>query len=106
MRGTPPVSGGTSKIVWPYSETSTWSIEEVDRPASTMDWIWCRTAIAVVALESATDTSVHEGQRTSASMAAARCAAVCGDDAKTPAPITRATASTSSGRATWAHNGT
>ena len=52
----------------------------VELPAATMLSIWCRTAMAVVAFDCATDTSVHEGQRTSASMAAARCATVSGAD--------------------------
>ena len=32
MSGTPPASGGTSRMVWPYSDTSTWSMSAVDRP--------------------------------------------------------------------------
>ena len=72
MRGTPPASGGTSRMVWPYSETRAWSMSALDRPAATMLSIWCRTAMAVVALDCATERSVHEGQRTPASSAAAR----------------------------------
>jgi hypothetical protein len=72
MRGTPPASGGTNRIVWPYSDTSTWSMSALDLPAATMLSIWCRTAMAVVAFDSATERSVHEGQRTPASSAAAR----------------------------------
>ena len=41
-------------------------------PGATMLSIWCRTAMAVVAFDWATETSVHDGQRTPASMAAAR----------------------------------
>ena len=41
----------------------------VDRPAATMLSIWCRTAMAVEAFDWATERSVHEGHRTSASIA-------------------------------------
>ena len=57
----------------------------VDRPAATMLSIWCRTAMAVVAFDCATERSVHDGQRTPASMAAARCAAVGGAASKSAA---------------------
>src|SRR5580704_12559956 len=62
--------------------------------------------MAVVALDSATERSVHEGQRTPASMADARSPAVWGDEFNAPLPITSATARTTRGTATRAHKGT
>src|ERR1700677_804840 len=61
--------------------------------------------MAVVAFESATDTSVHDGQRTSASSAAARCPAVGGAESSAPLPITSATTRTATGRATRSQSG-
>src|ERR1700722_712786 len=61
--------------------------------------------MAVVAFESATDTSVHDGQRTSGSSAAARCPAVGGAESKAPLPITSATTRTATGRATRTQSG-
>src|SRR5271154_4077377 len=61
--------------------------------------------MAVVAFESATDTSVHDGQRTSASSAAARCPAVGAAESSAPLPITSATTRTATGRATRAQSG-
>ena len=77
-----------------------------DRPCATRLSIWCRTAMAVVAFDWATETSVHDGQRTPASMAAARWAAVWRAVSKSPLPTTSATARTTSGSATRAHSGT
>src|SRR5580698_3609169 len=78
----------------------------LDRPAATMLSIWRRTAMAVVAFDSATERSVQDGQRTPASSAAARCPAVGGEDSSAPLPITSATTSTTTGRATRAQSGT
>ena len=86
MIGIPPASGGTKRMVWPYSDTSTWSMSAPDRPCATRLSIWCRTAMAVVAFDWATETSVHDGQRTPASTAAARCDAVWGVRVEEPAP--------------------
>ncbi len=89
----------------PYSETRTWSIWPVERPAATMASIWCRTAMAVDAFDCATEMSVHDGQRTVASIAAARADAEGGPESKTPLPTTSATASTARGSVTRAHSG-
>ena len=77
----------------------------LERPAATMLSIWCRTAMAVVAFDSATERSVHDGQRTPASIAAARCPAVGGEELNAPLPITSATTRTTTGRATRAQSG-
>ena len=105
MIGMPPVSGGSSKIVWPYSDTNTWSIWAADRPSATNCSIWRRAAMAVVALDWATERSVHEGQRTPASMEAAFCEAVGGAESNTPLPTPNATPSTTSGSATRTQRG-
>ena len=105
MSGTPPASGGTSRMVWPYSDTRVRSMSAFDRPAATMLSIWWRTAMAVVAFDSATERSVHDGQRTPASRAAARWPAVGGDESRAPLPITSATTRTTTGRATRAQSG-
>ena len=59
-------------MVEPYCETSVCSICAVERPAATSRSISWRTASAVDSSDCATETSVHEGQRTTRSMAAAR----------------------------------
>ena len=74
------------------------------RPSATRCSIWWRTAIAVVAFDCATERSVHDGQRTLASMAAARCAPVAGVPSKRPLPMSKATPRTTRGSATLAHN--
>src|SRR6202050_4228431 len=61
--------------------------------------------MAVVASESATETSVHEGQRTPASIAAARCDVVGVVPWRAPLPMTRATPRTARGRATFTQSG-
>src|SRR5271156_278736 len=61
--------------------------------------------MAVVAFDSATETSVQDGQRTSASSAAARCPAVGGAESSAPLPITSATMRTATGRSTRTQSG-
>src|SRR5580700_11680664 len=62
--------------------------------------------MAVVAFESATETSVQEGQRTSDSSAAARCPTLGGAESSAPLPITSATTRTARGSRTRTHSGT
>src|SRR6516162_4144943 len=78
----------------------------VELPAATMLSIWCRTAMAVVEFDWATDRSVQAGHRTFVSMTAARCATVWDDESNAPLPIRRATPRTRRGRRTRAHSGT
>src|SRR5579872_1894199 len=78
----------------------------VELPAATMLSIWCRTAMAVVEFDWATDRSVQAGHRTFVSMTAARCATVWDEESKAPLPTRSATPRTSRGRRTRAHSGT
>src|SRR5580704_12968593 len=62
--------------------------------------------MAVVEFDWATERSVQAGHRTFASMTAARCATVWGEESKAPLPIKSATPRTITGRRTRAHRGT
>ena len=86
MSGTPPASGGTKQDgLAVLGHEHLVDVGGRTGPAATMLSIWCRTAMAVVAFDWATERSVHDGQRTPASMAAARCAAVGGAVSKSAA---------------------
>ena len=106
MTGTPPASGGTSRMVSPYSETSTWSIfggRRGPRPP-------CSRSGGARRWPSTRSTAPPRGRCTTGSARRPRwprpaAAAVSVPARSAPLPMTSATARTASGSATRAHSG-